>query len=34
MTWLEIYAFFGAPLVAVAVGYGLYRWGTRPSGRP
>jgi hypothetical protein len=26
VTWFEIYALFGAPLVAVAIGYALMRW--------
>lgn len=33
MTWFEIYAYFGAPLVAVLIGFGLYWWTGRSDSR-
>jgi hypothetical protein len=33
MAWFDLYALFGAPLVAVALGYGLYRWAIWASRR-
>jgi hypothetical protein len=33
MTWFELYAFFGAPLVAVGFGLGLAWWARRQASR-
>ena len=33
MTYFEIYAFFGAPLVILAVGYAMYRIASNPNSR-
>ena len=31
MTWFEAYALFGVPLVAFAVGLGIYFWASRSA---
>jgi len=31
MTFLEIYAFFGAPLVGLAIGYAVYRYASHAA---
>lgn len=33
MTYFEIYAFFVSPLIALAVGYGVYRIASNPNSR-
>lgn len=37
MSWFELYAFFGTPILALAIGYGVYLYTRRqddPAHRP